>query len=75
MLTDTAAPAHINPSQWAQAIGYARQAGARVFRDGGSAVDAVRAFGVKADLQPNDWARAIALIAEVMCHQPAARAA
>ncbi|MEO1544841.1 MAG: hypothetical protein AAFR75_12610, partial [Pseudomonadota bacterium] len=74
-MTNDKAPAHINPAQWAQALGFARQAGARVFRDGGTARDAALAFGVTDQVSPTDWSRAITLIAEVMCSAPAARAA
>ncbi|MEO1207806.1 MAG: hypothetical protein AAFV45_15900 [Pseudomonadota bacterium] len=74
-MTNDKAPAHINPAQWAQALGFARQAGARVFRDGGSARDAVIAFGVTEHVAPGDWDRAVNLIAEVMCSAPVARAA
>ena len=39
-------PRHINAVQWEQAIGYARQACARIFRDGGSPATALGAFGL-----------------------------
>ena len=39
-------PSYINPVQWQQSVGYARQACARIFRDGGNPADAVRAFGL-----------------------------
>lgn len=68
-------PLHINPVQWAQAQGFARQASARIFRDGGSAQDAVREFGIREDVGPGDWARAVTLIAEVMCAAPVRTAA
>jgi hypothetical protein len=42
-------PAHINPVQWQQNVGYARAACARIFRDGGKASDALTAFGLPAD--------------------------
>ena len=56
-------PAHINPVNWNQSIGYARQACARIFRDGGSPEDAVRAFGIAYN-PATDWSRAVELIAE-----------
>ncbi len=40
-------PANINPVQWSQAVGLARQAAARVYREGGSAREAAESFGVK----------------------------
>ena len=35
-------PRHINSVQWQQAIGYARQVCARMFRDGGTPAEAWR---------------------------------
>ena len=35
---------HINPMQWHQAVGFARQSCARIFRDGGKPQDALSAF-------------------------------
>src|SRR5262245_55814097 len=65
---DHVIPDYINPLQWHQAIGIARQSCARFFRDGGSAADAMRAFGVSADgMQPADWAKAVEAIARVLC--------
>ena len=67
---------HINHLQWHQAIGYARQASARIFRDGGSPADAMRAFGIDPDsAQAPDWQKAVEAIAEAMCSQPQRRAA
>ncbi len=40
-------PRHINSVQWEQALGYARQACARIFRDGGSPADGAQ--GVRLD--------------------------
>lgn len=69
-------PEHINPLQWHQAVGIARQSCARFFRDGGSAADAVRAFGAGADEIPAaDWAKAVEAIAHVLCRPPERRAA
>jgi hypothetical protein len=72
--TEVAPAMERDPAQWHQAVGIARQACARIFRDGGTATDAVRIF----DLPPStnvDWSRAVTLIAESMCRTPARRAA
>jgi hypothetical protein len=71
---------HINPLQWHQAVGIARQVGARIFRDGGSPADALAQFGIAgAGIGPLDWSRAVDAIAEALCHrqgtQPMKRAA
>jgi hypothetical protein len=69
-------PNHINPVQWNQAKGYSRQACARVFRDGGSAPDALMAFGLDgADVAASEWSRAVDLIATALCKRPLALAA
>ena len=66
---------HINPMQWHQAMGVARQVSARIFRDGGSAEEALAAFGIttKSDQaqahQTDDWSRAVEVIAEALCAQ------
>lgn len=67
-------PYHINPFQWHQAMGYARQACARIFRDGGEPQDALTAFGLKAATTA-DWAGAVELIARMLCARPLRRAA
>jgi hypothetical protein len=67
-------PRHINPVQWQQAMDYARQACARIFRDGGTAADAMRAFGVDAAQSTADWSVAIDRIALALC-APALRKA
>ena len=69
-----AGPAHINPMQWNQSLGYARQACARIFRDGGGPADAVKAFGLDAQ-NVKDWSRAVDLVAESLTRTPARRAA
>lgn len=69
---DTHSPER-DPAQWHQAIGVARQACARIFRDGGSAADAVKAFGLEA--ASADWSRAVTLIAESLCSTRVKRAA
>ncbi|CFX07185.1 conserved protein of unknown function [Candidatus Filomicrobium marinum] len=69
---------HINPLQWHQAIGYARQSCARIFRDGGTPADALAAFGITkpAGEQFSDWSKVVEVIAEELCaHQPSRRAA
>jgi hypothetical protein len=64
-------PHHINPLQWHQATGIARQSCARFFRDGGSPADALRAFGVEPDtVPPADWSKAVEAIAHVLCSAP-----
>lgn len=67
---------HINPIQWDQAVGIARQACARLFRDGGSPGDALSAFGLAvADTKTNDWNRAVDAIAQHLCARPMLKAA
>jgi hypothetical protein len=69
-------PNHINPVAWNQAVGYSRQACARVFRDGGSAHDALAAFDLEAgDVAPQDWSRTVEMIAGALCKRPLALAA
>ena len=60
-------PRHINPVQWQQAMGYARQACARIFRDGGTPADAVRAFGLPATGPAADWSTAVDRISQSLC--------
>ena len=68
-------PQHTNPQQWQQSIGVARQVCARVFRDGGTPVDAMRALDL-ADLEPTtDWARAVDRIAAALSQRPQRMAA
>ncbi|HRO49850.1 MAG TPA: hypothetical protein PLW75_06900 [Hyphomicrobium sp.] len=71
-------PEHVNPIEWHQAVGIARQSCARFFRDGGTARDAMRAFGaeVAADTKnAADWGKAVEAIARVLCAKPEKRAA
>lgn len=69
-------PVHVNPVQWQQAQGVARQACARFFRDGGSATDALQAFGLDAaEVESADWSRAVDTIAQSLCVTPVRRAA
>ena len=67
-------PGHINPVQWQQAMGYARQACARIFRDGGTPADAMRAFGLNATTDSSDWSVAVDRVAQSLC-TPALRKA
>lgn len=67
-------PEHINPLQWHQALGVARQSCARFFRDGGTPSDALGAFGLK-PATASDWSHAVELIAERLCAAPRRRAA
>ena len=67
---------HINPLQWHQAVGIARQSCARFFRDGGMPADALLAFGLSADDRSGqDWSRTVEAIAESLCAAPLKRAA
>ncbi|MFN3868689.1 MAG: hypothetical protein ACK4MF_06450 [Hyphomicrobiaceae bacterium] len=70
-------PDHINPLHWHQAMGFARQACARVFRDGGSPADALEAFGIAADADAakTNWDKTVEKVAHALCAQPARRAA
>ncbi len=70
-------PDHINPLQWHQAMGFARQSCARVFRDGGTPAEALKAFGIAASAEDAklDWDKAVERVAEVLCAQPQRRAA
>lgn len=67
-------PDYINPVQWHQSIGYARQVCARIFRDGGSPSDAIRAFGLAVPSGAN-WSKAVELVAQVLCARPLRKAA
>ena len=67
-------PRYINPVQWQQAMGYARQACARIFRDGGSPAEALSAFGLSPGDTPADWCVAVDRIAQSLC-APALRKA
>lgn len=69
-----ASPGHINPIEWHQSMGLARQACARIFRDGGTPSDALAAFGV-APGGDVDWSRAVDIIAEALSTPALRRAA
>ncbi len=74
--TSHSTPDHINPIQWHQAQSVSRQTCARVFRDGGSARDALAAFGLKAAAgEEVSWEKAVDHIAEELCAHPMATAA
>jgi hypothetical protein len=59
---------HINSVQWEQAMGYAREACAGIFRDGGSPRAALAAFGLGAE--GADWSTAVDRIAMALCARP-----
>jgi hypothetical protein len=67
-------PDHLNPIQWHQALAVSRQTCARVFRDGGTPLEALASFGI-AGTHDVSWDRAVDLIAEKLCAHPVARAA
>lgn len=71
------APDHVNPFQWNEAMGIARQACARIFRDGGRPQDALSAFGIGASRagEVKDWSKTVEVIAELLCREPVRRAA
>lgn len=70
------APIDRDLAQWHQSIGVARQACARIFRDGGSASDAIRTFGIDPSSAGTiDWSRAVTLIADSLSAQRVKRAA
>ncbi|MFA5951430.1 MAG: hypothetical protein WC807_14215 [Hyphomicrobium sp.] len=68
-------PDHVNPMQWHQAMGIARQSCARFFRDGGTPAEAMRAFGAPAEVAAADWTKAVEAIAHLLCVQPTMRRA
>ncbi len=68
-------PHHLSPIQWQQAVAVSRHECARIFRDGGTAKDALAAFGLKAGEAAVDWERAVDQIAAELCSRPAMRAA
>jgi hypothetical protein len=73
-MTSNLGPDHINPVQWHHSLGYARQVCARIFRDGGTPRDAIKALGLTAPSDA-DWSKAVELIAEVLCTRPLRKAA
>jgi len=67
-------PRHVNPMQWQLAMDYARLACARIFRDGGSASDALSAFNL-APSTSIDWNTSVTRIAEALCVSQQCKAA
>lgn len=70
-LRDVSRPAHANVVEWQQSLGLARQACARIFRDGGTASDALKVFGLEPAADA-DWSRAVEAIARLLS-SPAGR--
>jgi hypothetical protein len=68
-------PNNVNPVQWQQTLGYARNVCARVFRDGGKPADALAAFGLSSIDAPKDWATVVDRIALQLAKSPARKAA
>lgn len=57
-------PHHVNPAQWQQNVGFAREACAQIFRDGGKPVDAMKAFGLDATSETLDWSIVVDRVAQ-----------
>jgi hypothetical protein len=68
------APTHLNPIQWNQSLGLARQICARVFRDGGTPTQALEVAGVSPRANAS-WDKAVELIAESLAVAPPRQAA
>jgi hypothetical protein len=68
-------PNHLNPLQWHQSQGVARQVCARIFRDGGTPADAMQVFGLTVSGAKADWCSAVDRIAESLCSFPRRKAA
>ena len=60
-------PRHVNPVQWQLAMDYARSLARRIFRDGGSAADALSAFDLAPAATTPDWNTSVNRIAEALC--------
>jgi hypothetical protein len=73
-MSHASVPDHVNPLQWHQCVGYARQACARIFRDGGGPRDALRVFNISTGAAA-DWSQAVELIAQALCAPRLSRAA
>lgn len=69
------APHYVNPSQWQQNVGFARDACAQIFRDGGSPADAMKAFGLDAEGASVDWSVAVDRVAQSLAQTPAMKKA
>jgi len=68
--------AHISPTEWNHAQAIARQACARIFRDGGAPRDALAAFSISNSQRHTlDWSRAVDVIADALCSQSGRKAA
>ena len=67
-------PMHVNPIQWQNNVSIARDACARIFRDGGKPQDALTAFGLDGS-QPTEWSKVVDVIAASLSSQPMRRAA
>lgn len=69
-------PNYISFAEWHHAVGFARQACARVFRDGGSPADALKAFGLAGSQSGSGrWDKTVEAIAQAMCATAMRRAA
>lgn len=61
-------PMNVNPVQWTEAVGYARQTCARIYRGGGKPLEALKLFGVNTrTVRTGDWDQAIETIAMSLC--------
>jgi hypothetical protein len=59
---------NVNPVQWTEAIGHARQTCARIYRGGGNPLEAMRFFGLSTKtVRVSDWDQAIERIAWSLC--------
>jgi hypothetical protein len=67
-------PGHFSPIQWHQALAVSRENCARIFRDGGTPADALVAFGLNSEDEPN-WERVVDLVAVELCGHHMKRAA
>jgi hypothetical protein len=56
-------PHNVNPVQWQQNVGLARQACARIFRDGGTPIDALTAFQIASGDVTLSWSAVVDRIA------------
>jgi hypothetical protein len=68
-------PNNVNPVQWQQSVGYARNVCARVFRDGGRPADAMAAFGLDPAGASVDWSVVVERIATQISKAPQRKAA
>ncbi|MEO0730388.1 MAG: hypothetical protein AAFR23_01425 [Pseudomonadota bacterium] len=68
------APKHMAPAQWTTAQGVARAVCAKVFREGGSPVDALRLNGVSVEADPAEmsWSQAVDLLANAVAQTASA---